>query len=274
MNDFLVCSVEAFEGIFITNPIGQSGATSSDNMLIIKPEYSSDLDYYQDIYSNISSLLNQEAMIFCQDLAKNNLSERHDYIMSLVDNFCITCVYFPHLGFLLNIKSNGETNISFCEDSLDLIASFLELDIVFISINSGVFCKSLRMKHLDDVYGDIHSKIKDIELDICHHFITHHLTMKERRIFYRIWCDLSEIDAIISLCISIDKFNLTRPTLTLDTTVHVEGGRFAFHFHDQGISLLKTCPPQLSSAIISKAIRNVACLLLSPALMPRENRYI
>ena len=234
LTDFLESSIEAFDKVFITNTVDGNNLSLNDDILIIKPEYSSDLDYYQDIYSNISNLLNQEAMVFCEDLVSNHLSENRNYIVSMVENSSITCVYFPHLGFLINIKSNGETNISFSEESLDSVVSFLKLEIVFISINSGIFCKSLRMRHLDDVYGDIHSKIKDIELDICHRFITENFPMKKIRIFHRIWYALSELDAILSLCNAIDKFHLTKPILSPSKTLDIKNGRLILSCYCEG----------------------------------------
>lgn len=194
--------------------------------MTIKPGYSSDFDYYRDVYSEIANLLNQEAVAFCQDNDYN--SPDQNYLLTLFKNCSITCVYFPHLGFLINIKDTNDSGNSITENSLEIITNTLNLEIVFISLTSGVYCKSLRMIHLDEVYGDIHSKIKDIEIDICHNFVSTFFPFETRQKFIQLCNAIFHLDAILSLSYSIDKFMLTRPILSEHNNLNIKDGRFLF----------------------------------------------
>ena len=168
---------------------------------VVRHGVNDDLDEMKRIYAGIEDLLNQTS----QDIA------RHIPPSFSLD---MNVIFFPQIGFLISMPidstyEGGVGNEGFWER--------------IFSTESRIYYKDFRMHELDDHFGDMYANICDKEIEITHELAVDVLRYEDMLINVSNIC--GELDCLLALaqCAQLHKFS--RPRLTKDNVIHIQGGR-------------------------------------------------
>ncbi|QDS74512.1 hypothetical protein FKW77_007276 [Venturia effusa] len=129
----------------------------------------------------------------------------------------INIIYFPQIGFLISLRADTDAG------SESLGSEPLESWERMFTTEECTYYKSSHMREMDQKYGDLWSMICDKEIEITHELAENILQYEELLTTVSDIC--GELDSMIALALGAKQYNLSRPSLTKDNIIRIEGGR-------------------------------------------------
>ncbi|KAI9735089.1 MAG: MutS protein msh5 [Claussenomyces sp. TS43310] len=165
------------------------------------------LDNIKRTYDSMSSFLTKVV---------NRLStEVPEWAQRYIEN----CIFYPQLGFLTVVPIDIETGKGMYE------GEGMDGDIwerMFSSDSKGYY-KNVRMKEMDDHFGDMYGMICDMEIDILHNLAVRILEHSNLLISASDIC--GELDCLVALAVGARNQSLVAPRMTEENVIAIHGGR-------------------------------------------------
>ena len=158
------------------------------NRITFKRGVNANLDRMKGIYDALPQLLGEAT----EEVVKE---------LHLDESINVKVIYFPQIGYLISLPTECQNLIS---NSYEIVKTSLD----------AIYLKNQKMYLLDSEFGDIHTEIIDIEIELLQGLMIDIITHREKAVSIAI--KLHEIDAIISLAQAAKKHNLVRPII-IDT---------------------------------------------------------
>ncbi|KAL6169067.1 hypothetical protein ACJQWK_05427 [Exserohilum turcicum] len=171
---------------------------------VIMPGIDEELDQMKLTLDSLDDLLNQVA---------RKLSEK----MPVSLRATLNVIYFPQIGFLCTTPINPDTGNAIYSGSLDR-----PWERMFVT-EEQVYFKNSETREMDDHFGDVYGIISDREIEISHEVAQYLLQYEELLITCSDIC--GELDSLLALAQGAKMYKLSRPRMTNENIVHVEGGR-------------------------------------------------
>ncbi|KAL0211756.1 hypothetical protein RCL1_005382 [Eukaryota sp. TZLM3-RCL] len=122
----------------------------------------------------------------------------------------LNVVYFPQLGFLVSVDLNSH----------DLVPDYFQLQFY---TDEYAYFKSIKCQELDNVLGDIHSDISDLEATIERQLLEEIGQFSE--FFLKAANVVSELDCILTMASVAVQYKYVRPQLVEELVVEILDGR-------------------------------------------------
>ncbi|KAK2073640.1 hypothetical protein P8C59_007907 [Phyllachora maydis] len=149
-------------------------------------------------------------------------SVAHELVQTLPEwaiRYIQCCTFMPQLGFLVVVTLDPNTGKGYFD------GEGIEADswVAMFQNEGQIFYKNNMMRDLDRRIGDMYCKIIDMEIDILHELSVQVLRREETLITAS---DLfGELDSMVALAQSAQKYSWVAPRLTTANTIHVKAGR-------------------------------------------------
>jgi DNA mismatch repair protein MSH5 len=129
----------------------------------------------------------------------------------------INVIYFPQIGFLISVRSDTDAGSeSMCSDPMESWERMFTTE-------ECTYYKSSHMREMDQKYGDLWSMICDKEIEVVHELAENILQYEELLTTVSDIC--GELDSMIALTLGAKQYKLSRPSLTNENIIRIEGGR-------------------------------------------------
>lgn len=132
----------------------------------------------------------------------------------------VSILHFPQLGFHIEISFRGENKPALDTEIMNKLSEY-DFFYQFSSENCFYF-KSNRTQSLDRRFGDLYTSTREAENTVIREFETD--ITDNYDILLEISFLLAEIDALISLALSANSYNLVRPTITESPQIQIING--------------------------------------------------
>lgn len=173
---------------------------------------------------NCRSVYNRLETILC-DVAKdaeitilNSLAEGGINIDAINESL-VNAVYIPQLGYMVTLE------VEFAQ--AEWIVQELQWDEIFRT-ETNIYYKNYRVDKLDKQFGDVHTLIFDLQIEVLHTFQNHILEQSEMLCI----CGhlLAELEVLLSFAYVSESYNYVEPEITeKDCVLEVEEGRHALY---------------------------------------------
>ncbi|USW47708.1 Putative DNA mismatch repair protein MutS, core [Septoria linicola] len=164
-----------------------------------------ELDEAKHTYEAIEDMLSHVA----EDIARNVPEDLESKV---------NVIFFPQIGFLISIEhEEGATPVSYEGPNPEQ-----HWEKMFTS-STHAYYKNSNTMELDDEYGDIWGRILDMEIEIIQNTAQRVLEYEH---IINIASDIcGELDAIVALTRGAEQYKLTKPDMTEQNVVKIDGGR-------------------------------------------------
>lgn len=176
---------------------------------------SAELDYLKRSNSELDNFLIQLSNIEKQALKKSG-----------IDFATLNVMLFPQLGYHVEVSNRGRVGLTpgSATSKKSEVSGFEKLGYVYqFATEDSMYFKNDKTRSLDQRFGDIKTAINDTENAILRDLETEILKKSEEL------CNLSrmfgEIDALLSLAIAANQFNLSRPDIHESPGIQIINGR-------------------------------------------------
>ncbi|KAI4388194.1 hypothetical protein MLD38_000547 [Melastoma candidum] len=236
---------------------------------IIKESFCDELDELRQIYEELPE--------FLEEVASLELSDLPDVWKK---KYAPSIVYVQQVGYLMCIM--GEIN--------DVTTSerFQAFEFTFSDKDGDqprFFYRTPKTRELDDLLGDIHHKILDMERAIIRDLVSHILTFSDH--LHKAANLAAELDCFISLAIVARQNNYVRPMLTEETCLDIQNGRHILQemavdtfipndtkFFDEGRICVITGPNYSGKSIYIKQVALIVFLSHIGSFVPADSARV
>ncbi|GAV55166.1 hypothetical protein ZYGR_0AS04900 [Zygosaccharomyces rouxii] len=185
--------------------------------IAIRDGVDSRLDNCRNVYNRLETILCKVARD-AEITILNSLVEQ-GIDTDAIDESLVNAVYIPQLGYMVTLE------IEFGE--AERIAQDLQWDEIFRT-ETNLYYKNQRVDELDNQFGDIHTLIFDLEIDVLHSFQNHVLEQREMLCLYGNL--LAELEVLISFAHVSESRNYVEPEISENECIlEVEEGRHALY---------------------------------------------
>ncbi|XP_039170675.1 DNA mismatch repair protein MSH5 isoform X3 [Eucalyptus grandis] len=236
---------------------------------MVKESFCDELDELRQIYEELPE--------FLEEVTSLELAHFPDVFK---DKHLPCIVYIQQVGYLMCIL----------EEKLDemTLARLEDFEYVF-SDNDGemmrFFYRTTKTRELDDLLGDLHHKILDMERAIIRDLILHILTFSAHLLEAVNFA--AEVDCFLSLALVARQNNYVRPTLTEETLLDIQNGRHVLQemtvdtfipndtkiFNDGRINII-TGPNYSGKSIYVKQVALIVFLSHIGSFVPAESATV
>ncbi|KAL3733471.1 hypothetical protein ACJRO7_022920 [Eucalyptus globulus] len=236
---------------------------------MVKESFCDELDELRQIYEELPE--------FLEEVTSLELAHFPDVFK---DKHVPCIVYIQQVGYLMCIL----------EEKLDemTLARLEDFEYVF-SDNDGemmrFFYRTTKTRELDDLLGDLHHKILDMERAIIIDLILHILTFSAHLLEAVNFA--AEVDCFLSLALVAHQNNYVRPTLTEETLLDIQNGRHVLQemtvdtfipndtkiFNDGRINII-TGPNYSGKSIYVKQVALIVFLSHIGSFVPAESATV
>ncbi|KAK3423983.1 hypothetical protein EUGRSUZ_F00744, partial [Eucalyptus grandis] len=236
---------------------------------MVKESFCDELDELRQIYEELPE--------FLEEVTSLELAHFPDVFK---DKHVPCIVYIQQVGYLMCIL----------EEKLDemTLARLEDFEYVF-SDNDGemmrFFYRTTKTRELDDLLGDLHHKILDMERAIIRDLILHILTFSAHLLEAVNFA--AEVDCFLSLALVACQNNYVRPTLTEETLLDIQNGRHVLQemtvdtfipndtkiFNDGRINII-TGPNYSGKSIYVKQVALIVFLSHIGSFVPAESATV
>lgn len=182
-----------------------------DEDFFVAAGVSQSLDDFKAMYYKLPGILDQ--------FLRKELSRIPSALVRKHDKAEWTLVHLPHFGFVIKMGSLLAPDLKDVLQDFEFVSEFCKTFFLYKS-------KSARL--LDDHFGNLHSKILDLETAILSQFtfeimqipLWQHLVQKTAR-----------LDVVVSLASCARAYGLTRPQMTTESVLKIHNGRHVLNEH-------------------------------------------
>ncbi|KAL8652401.1 MAG: hypothetical protein Q9210_002702, partial [Variospora velana] len=193
---------------------------------VVKPGVDENLDHMKQTYDGLEDLLKKTSESIAETIP-------YEYGLDL------NVIFFPQIGFLISMLIDHETGRSNYEGEDTGNGGW---DRIF-STASRVYYKDIRMRELDETFGDIYAIIcalADREIEIIYKLgqdilqyedlltkasdVCGELDRSKVR-FCSSDCHTDKMGSLLALARGAARYNLARPQMTRENIIHIKGGR-------------------------------------------------
>ncbi|XP_056173491.1 DNA mismatch repair protein MSH5 isoform X3 [Syzygium oleosum] len=236
---------------------------------MVKESFCDELDELRQIYEELPEFLEEVASL---ELA---------HIPDVFKDKHVPCiVYIQQVGYLMCIF----------EEKLDemTLERLEDFEYVFSDTDAEMtrfFYRTAKTRELDDLLGDLHHKILDMERAIIRDLIIHILTFSAHLL--KAVNFAAELDCFLSLALVARQNNYVRPTLTEETLLDIQNGRHVLQemtvdtfipndtkfFNDGRINII-TGPNYSGKSIYVKQVALIVFLSHIGSFVPAESATV
>lgn len=183
----------------------------------IRDGVDSRLDQCRNVYNSLETVLGSVAKDSEIDIL-NSLAEQ-GFDTDTIDESLVNAVYIPQLGYMVTLEVGFEWS--------ELLVQGLQWEEIFRT-ETSIYYKNDSVNELDNRFGDVHSLIFDLEIEILHSFQNSLLDQRDMMCLYRHL--LCELEVLISFANVSESRNYVEPELFEDDCIlEVEEGRHVLY---------------------------------------------
>lgn len=182
------------------------GQSAEMHRTVVRVGVDEQLDEMKRSYDGIEDLLNQTSRNIAAAIP-------NQYSLDL------NVIFFPQIGFLITMPFDpisGRAEYEGGEHGNE------QWERIF-STADRVYYKDYRMRELDESIGDMYAMICDKEIEITHELATEVLKYEGMLCIVSEIC--GELDCLLALAQGARMYKLTRPRITTDNVIKIDGGR-------------------------------------------------
>ncbi len=178
-------------------------ASTEQYRTVAKRHVRQDLDELKDAYDGMEEILNKAARAVELQIPQGL-------------EVAVNVTYLPHMGFHIDMPKDSATGqVVFDGQEMGWILMF--------TTPTHAYFKDGTMKEMDHDLGDLYSAICEIEVEIAYDLAQHILEDKELLVTASDLC--GELDCLLAFAHVAHDANLTRPQITKDNIIKINGGR-------------------------------------------------
>ncbi|XVE50681.1 hypothetical protein DITRI_Ditri01bG0182800 [Diplodiscus trichospermus] len=174
---------------------------------LVKEGFCDELDELRQIYEELPEFLEEVSSLELAQLP--HLCNK---------KFAPCIVYIHQIGYLMCFSEEKPDEIT-QEKLQDFEFAFSDCD----GETKRFFYRTPKTRDLNELLGDIYHKILDMERAIIRDLVSHVLTFSTH--LHNAVNFASELDCLLSLAMVARQNNYVRPTLTMETFLHIQNGR-------------------------------------------------
>ncbi|KAI9759034.1 MAG: MutS protein msh5 [Chaenotheca gracillima] len=180
-------------------------ASSEQNRAVVNAGVDKELDAMRHQYDGLESLLTQVA----RKLREN---------APIVVRDDLNVVYIPQIGYLIVLPLDPVSGRAIYEWET---GPENEWQLMFT--DERAYFKSNEMREMDSYFGDLYLMICDKEIEIIHQLAQK--VLEHEGLLSACSETCGELDCLLALSQGAKMYNFSRPHLTDDNSIHIEGGR-------------------------------------------------
>ncbi|KZT37836.1 hypothetical protein SISSUDRAFT_1114147 [Sistotremastrum suecicum HHB10207 ss-3] len=177
--------------------------SETSGRVCVRHNIDKELDQWKHTYHGLEGVLSEVSKVVSQQIPQDYSS-------------CLNVVYFPQLGFLICVPLKDEWR---GEEGIQLLEGWS----FQFSSEENVYAKSPETRDLDLHIGDLLPHIVDREIEVIQSMLEK--IVVHDRIILNIVDVCAEIDCLLSFAEASRAYKYVRPTMTLDNTLDIKGGR-------------------------------------------------
>ncbi|GAV50260.1 hypothetical protein ZYGR_0U01160 [Zygosaccharomyces rouxii] len=185
--------------------------------ITIRDGVDSRLDHCRNVYNSLETILCSVAKDAEITILNSLVGQGID--TDAIDESLVNAVYIPQLGYMVTLEIGFE--------QAEWISQDLQWDEIFRT-ETNIYYKNYRVNELDNEFGDVHTLIFDLEIDILHSLQNHVLEQREMLCLYRHL--LAELEVLLSFAYVSESRNYVEPEISEKSCIlEVEEGRHALY---------------------------------------------